>query len=250
MEINQFYLTKFVVGALALKRLLQTILFSICTISPLALSQLAQAQPITPANDGTGTIVNQNGNNFNITGGTLSSDGANLFHSFQQFGLDSGQIANFLSSPQIQNILSRVTGGSPSLINGLIQVIGGNSNLYLMNPSGIVFGGNASLNVPAAFTATTATGIGFNTSPLLGSDINSTPPFTRGWFNAFGANNYQNLIGNPNSFAFDLAQPGIIINAGNLSVTAGQNLTLLGGTIINTGELNAPDGTITVVLGI
>jgi hypothetical protein len=39
-------------------------------------------------------------------------------------------------------------GGDASYINGLIQVIGGNSNLFLMNPAGIVFGSNAQLNVP------------------------------------------------------------------------------------------------------
>jgi filamentous hemagglutinin family protein len=119
------------------------------------------AQPITPAADGTGSVVTPNGNRFDIQGGTLSSDKTNLFHSFEKFGLDSGQIANFLSNPEIRNILGRVVGGEPSLINGLIQVTGGNSNLFLMNPSGIIFGSNAQLNVPAAFTATTATGIGF-----------------------------------------------------------------------------------------
>ncbi len=65
---------------------------------------------------------------------------------------------------KIKNILARVTGGDASLINGLIQVSGGNSNLFLMNPAGIVFGANASLNVPAAFTATTATGIGIDSN--------------------------------------------------------------------------------------
>lgn len=122
----------------------------------------AQAQNIVSAADNTGTSILVNGNQFDISGGSLSSDGANLFHSFQQFNLDSNQIANFLSNPNIANILSRVTGGDPSIINGLIQVSGGNSNLYLMNPAGIIFGSGSLLNVPADFIATTATGIGFN----------------------------------------------------------------------------------------
>src|SRR4028119_1738407 len=103
------------------------------------------AQAIAPAADSTGTLVTPQGNRFDIHGGSLSGDGTNLFHSFQQFGLNSGQIANFESNPQIVNILGRVTGGNPSIINGLIQVTGGNSNLFLMNPAGIVFGQNASL---------------------------------------------------------------------------------------------------------
>jgi filamentous hemagglutinin family protein len=144
-----------------------------------------------------------------------------------------------LSNPGILNILGRVVGGEPSIINGLIQVIGGNSNLYLMNPAGIVFGAGASLNVPASFTATTATGIGFG-----------SPPFTRGaggvWFNAIGTNNYQSLIGTPSTFAVDVARPGSIVNAGNLAVAEGQSLTLLGGSVVNTGKMTAPGGTITL----
>jgi filamentous hemagglutinin family protein len=188
-------------------------------------------QSIQSAPDGTGTLVSPEGNQVNISGGMLSGDGANLFHSFQQFGLNSGQIANFLSHPQIQNILGRVVGGEPSIINGLIQVTGGNSNLYLMNPAGIIFGNNANLNVPAAFTATTATGIGFGDNY---------------WFNAVGENDYPNLIGTPNLLAFDNAQVGVIVNAGNLAVGEGQKLTLLGGSVINTGQLQAPSGTITI----
>jgi len=192
-------------------------------------SQTATAQ-ITPATDGTNTQITPSGNQFNIQGGQQSSDGANLFHSFQQFGLTQGQTANFISNPNIRNILGRVVGGDASLINGLIQVTGGNSNLFLMNPAGIVFGTNASLNVPAAFTSTTATGIGFNNN----------------WFSATGTNNYTQLVGNPNTFAFTNTQPGGIVNFGNLAVGQGQNLTLLGGTVLSTGQLSAPGGNITV----
>ncbi|MEB3338769.1 MAG: CHAT domain-containing protein [Leptolyngbyaceae bacterium] len=191
-------------------------------------AQGVRAQSITPALDGTGTVVSpdSNLNQLNIGGGTQS--GANLFHSFQRLGLDSGQIANFLSNPSIQNILGRIVGGEPSIINGLIQVTGGNSNLYLMNPSGLIFGPNASLNVPAAFTATTANGIGFGAN----------------WFNASGPNNYADLIGSPTSFAFTMGQPGAIANTGNLTVTSGQTLALLGGTVVSTGSLTAPGGQI------
>ena len=192
-------------------------------------SQTATAQ-ITPATDGTNTQINPNGSVFNINGGQQSGDGANLFHSFQQFGLTQGQTANFISNPNIRNILGRVVGGDASIINGLIQVTGGNSNLFLMNPAGIVFGTNASLNVPAAFTVTTATGIGFNNN----------------WFSAAGNNNYAQLVGNPNTFAFTNTQPGGIVNLGNLAVGGGQNLTLLGGTVLSTGQLSAPGGNITV----
>ncbi|MFP5273749.1 CHAT domain-containing protein [Coleofasciculus sp.] len=186
-------------------------------------------QPIV-SDDSTDTIVTPDGNRFDIQGGKLSGDGANLFHSFSEFGLDSGQIANFLSDPSIQNILSRITGGDPSVINGLIQISGGTSNLFLMNPAGIIFGNNAQLNVPAAFTATTATGIS------LGDNL----------FNATGINNYTSLVGEPNGFVFNTPEPGSIVNTGTLEVDSGQNLSLIGGTVVSTGELVAPEGQITV----
>ncbi|MEG4628747.1 CHAT domain-containing protein [Microcoleus sp. AR_TQ3_B6] len=197
-------------------------------------SQIAAAEPI-PASDGTGTSVitpaqgTGSPTRYDITGGTPSRDGANVFHSFTRFGLNSGETANFISNPTIKNILGRVVGGDASLINGLIQVSGGNSNLLLMNPAGIIFGTNARLDVSGSFLATTASGIGFD----------------NGWFNGTGANDYPALVGAPNVFAFG-AQPGNIVNAGNLVVGTGQNLTLLGGTVISTGQLSAPGGQITV----
>ncbi|MEP0832358.1 filamentous hemagglutinin N-terminal domain-containing protein [Microcoleus sp. AS-A8] len=180
------------------------------------------------AEPGSNTSVNLNGNTFDITGGQVSGAGTeqNLFHSFQQFGLNQNQISNFLANPNIRNILGRVVSGEPSLINGLIQVTvqggSGTPNLYLMNPAGIIFGANASLNVPASFTATTATSIGFDNN----------------WFNASGVNNYAALVGTPNQFAFSTSQPGAIVNAANLDNPNG-DLMLLGGTVASTNQLNA-----------
>ncbi|MGK7924271.1 MAG: CHAT domain-containing protein [Spirulina sp.] len=194
-------------------------------------SQSVVAESIAPADDDTQTLVTPNGNRYDIHGGTRSQDNLNLFHSFARFGLDAGEIANFLASPGIQNILARVSGGDPSIINGLIQVTGGNPNLYLMNPAGLVFGSGASLNVPGDFIATTATGIGFNNS---------------NWFNAWGDNHYHALIGTPSQFAFDVTQPAPIINAGHLATATGQNLALIGGSVINSGTLEAEGGRITL----
>jgi filamentous hemagglutinin family protein len=211
-------------------QVLGSVLTSLLVVGVAAPKQV-WGQPITPAPDGTGTVITPNGDRIDITSGTLGGDRTNLFHSFETFGLSEGQIANFLSNPEIRNILGRVVGGDASIINGLIQVTGGNSNLFLMNPAGIVFGSGASLNVPASFTATTATGIGF------GGD---------NWLNAFGNNNYQNLIGTPSTFAFDNAQAGNIVNAADLAVGDGQNLRLLGGSVTNTGKVTAPSGNIAI----
>lgn len=188
------------------------------------------AQSIVPEPNSTNTLTNSVNNRVDITGGQQSGDGRNLFHSFTQFNVPPGQIANFVSNNSIQNIFSRVVGGQPSLIEGLIKVTGGNSNLFILNPSGIIFGSEARLDVPGAFTATTATGIGFNS----------------GLFNSLNSNDYNSLSGEPNSFLFSTSNPGNIVNSGELTVSQGQTLTLIGGNVINTGTLNAPAGQITI----
>ncbi|NET59754.1 MAG: DUF4347 domain-containing protein [Symploca sp. SIO2E6] len=186
------------------------------------------AQSITATPDGTGTIINHNGNTYNIQGGT--SAGENLFHSFTEFGLDPQEVANFLSLPEINNILGRVTGGNASVIQGLIQVTGGNSNLYLMNPAGWVFHQGASLDVPGSFGVTTATRMGFE----------------NGYFNASGDNLYSNLTGNPTSLIFDQNNPSWIINEADLAVEPGASLWAVGGGIVSTGTITAEGGEVTL----
>ncbi|NEO85351.1 MAG: CHAT domain-containing protein [Spirulina sp. SIO3F2] len=189
-----------------------------------ALSAVGQSITATP--DGTGTVIQHNGSTYHIEGGTQA--GANLFHSFQDFGLSPGEIANFLSNPSIINILGRVTGGHASIIDGLLQVSGSNTNLYLMNPAGIVFGANASLNVSGDFFATTADRIGFE----------------EGWFSATGTNDYTQLFGTPNQFAFLRANPSAILNQGQLQTNG--DLSLIGGTVQNQGAMVSTHGNVTL----
>jgi len=191
------------------------------------------AQTIIPAADGTTTLVTQDGQRFIIHGGSLSGDGQNLFHSFQEFGLNTSQIADFLANPNLRNILGRVTSSTPSTIDGLLRVSGGNANLFLMNPSGIIFGPNASLDVSGSFTATTADAISF----------------AGGQFNASGPNNYSVLVGIPNQFIFNQTDPAAILNQGDLAVGVDQHLTLAAGSIINEGSLFGGQITVAAVPG-
>ncbi|MBE9128270.1 MULTISPECIES: CHAT domain-containing protein [unclassified Coleofasciculus] len=196
-------------------------LLGLTTLAPQTL-----AQSITPASDGTGTMVQQEGNTYTIRGGTQVD--SKVFHSFGELGLSPNEIANFLSNPNIQTIFGRVTGGNPSIIQGLLQVTGGNSNLLLMNPAGIVFTQGASFNIPGSLTVTTADAIGFES----------------GFFTATGNVNYQNLVGAPNTFVFT-GDNGSIVNAAELELNQG-NLALIGSSVINTGTLSTASGTITI----
>ncbi|MBS0179818.1 MAG: filamentous hemagglutinin N-terminal domain-containing protein [Nitrospira sp.] len=103
---------------------------------------------------GLGTALSTSGNTTNITGGTRPGGGANLFHSFNQFSVGTGDVASFVNPGGVSNIVGRVIGGSPSNINGTVQAL--NANLFFINPAGIVFGPSAHLNVTGSAFFSTA----------------------------------------------------------------------------------------------
>lgn len=109
------------------------------------------------ATDGTvGDRTRLTGPDYQITADLGRQFGNNLFHSFERFNLDFGERATFSGRASIQNIISRVTGGNASQLNGTIRSEIPNANLYLVNPQGIVFGKDAQLDVSGDFYASTA----------------------------------------------------------------------------------------------
>ncbi len=148
----------------------------------------------------------------------------NLFHSFFQFGLLAGERVDFASAANIRNILVRVTGGSPSLIDGRISTQSNSVNLFLINPSGIQFGANAQLQVGGptrgSFVATTADTLVWTN----GEQFSATNPG--------GANSLLTLIGDPGGFLYQLKQPAPIVTSSNgLGLANRQSLLLLGGDV-------------------
>ena len=114
------------------------------------------------------SVVTPEGNTSVINGGTVS--GGNLFHSFEQFSVLTGNTAYFNNAVDIHNIISRVTGGSVSNIDGQLKA-NGTANLFVLNPNGIMFGDQASLNIGGSFVATTASAIKF----ADGTEFSATP---------------------------------------------------------------------------
>ena len=113
--------------------------------------------------DGTLSTQVQTTNNLDFTVTSGSPAGNNLFHSFEEFSVprEGSVVFAIDSGANVANIITRVTGNNISNLDGLIQITGSNADLFLINPNGIVFGDNASLNLGGSFLATTATSIEF-----------------------------------------------------------------------------------------
>jgi filamentous hemagglutinin family protein len=171
--------------------------------------------------------VTQENNTFNITGGTQA--GSNLFHSFQEFSLPTGNTAFFNNATNIQNILTRVTGSSISNIDGLIRA-NGTANLFLINPNGIIFGQNARLNIGGSFLATTASSLKFADGREFSAIPNNTAT-TLLTVNVPIGLQYGNNTGN------------IQVQGSELQVNPGKTLALIGGNLqFNGGQILAPGG--------
>ena len=175
-----------------------------------------------------------------ITGGAIR--GVNLFHSLREFSIPQGRGAYFENPSGIANIFTRVTGGNPSNILGNLGVLG-NSNLFLINPKGIVFGPNARLDVRGSFVGSSASGVVFNNGFEFSSANPQTVPLL--------------AINIPVGLRFR-DTPGAIVNASSVSqviegttipvglaVPPGKTLAMVGGDVIfNNGFATALSGNI------
>ncbi len=129
---------------------------------------------------GPGTIPGVGTTTYHITDALGKQAGQNLFHSFSSFNVGTGESATFTGPGGIQNIVSRVTGGNYSTIDGTLRSTIQGANLYFLNPWGVVFGPNASLDVKGSFHVSTADylrfedGLRFFSTPSAAGQILST----------------------------------------------------------------------------
>ncbi len=133
---------------------------------------VAQIQPDNTLGEQNSIVNDIDALNKRIDGGVKLD--ANLFHSFREFNVSEGGSVYFANPQGITDIFSRVTGDNPSNIFGKLGVLG-DANLFLINPNGIVFGENASLDLQGSFVASTANGIEFGEQGSFSATNPETP---------------------------------------------------------------------------
>ena len=179
-----------------------------------AMGLCANAQVVVDNSFGSAGALS--GPNFKIPDTLGKAVGDNLFHSFTEFSLQTGQSATFTGPDSIQNILGRVTGGEVSEIDGLIQSEIADANLYLLNPNGFLFGKNAKVDVDGAFTLST------RESLKLGED---------GSFNAANPDQSVFTSAAPDAFGFLGDNPGGAIRFSGSKLILENPVNLVGGDI-------------------
>jgi filamentous hemagglutinin family protein len=191
--------------------------------------------------------------------------GSNLFHSFQTFSIGYGEIANFSTTTStLANVISRVTGGEISIINGPITLTaagGASPAFYFINPAGVVFGYGASINVPGAFHVGTADSIKFPDGVFF-ADLSKGSTFSSVTPEAFGFLGNRRSTLKLSSGADLVARPGqsislvagdVVIDAaraksdgGNIRIaTIGQDAV----TVPFSGDLPSTSGNLTIAHG-
>ncbi|MEL6440240.1 MAG: filamentous hemagglutinin N-terminal domain-containing protein [Cyanobacteria bacterium J06621_8] len=207
--------------------------FLLLPVSYLCITREVSLAQITSDNT-VNTAVNQNGNIAEITGG--ETRGANLFHSFQDFSVPTGNEAFFNNANDIANIFSRVTGGNISSVEGTISA-NGNASLFLINPAGIIFGEGARLDIGGSFYGSTASSILFEGGEFSAVDLDNPPLLT---VNAPIGLNFRDNPGEiiNRSFARNTSREFV-----GLEVSTGNTLALIGGNIkFEAGEVTAKSG--------
>src|SRR4051812_6826626 len=175
----------------------------------------AQSQIVT---DGSlGPKVSLRGGQIEIGAALGTRRGDNLFHSFEKFGVATGQTATFTGPETIRNVISRVTGGETSLIDGTLSSKVGQADLYFLNPAGVVFGPNAHLDVPGSLHVSTAhelrfaDGSRFSAVDQAGSSLTVAAPETFGFL--------------------DQTTGPVRVEQSRLQMTPGKTLSLIGGDV-------------------
>ena len=181
-----------------------------------------------------GPAVELTGENVNIGEELGKRAGNNLFHSFQDFNINIGQSATFTGDATIERVISRVTGGNVSNIDGLLRSTIPNADFFLVNPAGVMFGPNTTIDISGSFSVSTADFLRFGddnqffSQPLENEVLSTEAPTAYGFLGA-------DIV----TITFDQSQ---------ITVNKNATISVIGGDIdASASLLKAPAGSINIV---
>lgn len=153
--------------------------------------------------------ISQSGNTMTVTQG---SD--RMAATWNTFNIGSSATVNFVQPSSSSVALNRVTSGDASQIFGQLNA---NGQVYLINPSGILFGAGSAVNVGG----------------LLASTLNISDA---------------NFMAGKNAFELQGAS-GSVVNQGNITAADGGYVALLGAQVRNEGNIVARLGSVVLAAG-
>ncbi|MDD2308233.1 MAG: filamentous hemagglutinin N-terminal domain-containing protein [Desulfuromonadaceae bacterium] len=142
------------------------------------------------------------------------TNSAGAIINWQGFSIANGETTRFIQPSALSAVLNRVTGGDPSKILGTLQ---SNGKVLLINPSGIIFGAGARVDVNGLIAST----LDITNQDFLAGKMK----FTAG------------------------AAAGKVENQGVITTPSGGTVYLIAADVNNSGVITAPNGDVLLAAG-
>jgi filamentous hemagglutinin family protein len=172
----------------------------------------AWANPTGPAVVNGQVTINQAGNLLSIT------NSPNSIINWQSFSIGANEVTRFTQQSAASAVLNRVVGAGgtidPSVILGALQ---SNGRVFLVNPSGIVFGAGAQVDVAGLV----ASSLNLSNADFLGGRLRLS----------------------------EVPGAGAVVNQGAISAASGGQVYLVGPAVTNSGIITSPRGEVILAAG-
>ena len=134
---------------------------------------------------------------------------------FTSFGNQAGETINSVQAAANHSVVFKVTGTDPSIFFGALNA---NSRVFLVNPNGILFKAGSQVNAPGL----TAAAMDLKNADFVSHEFQFEAPAAGG---------------------------GYVLNEGNIQVSSGGYVALIGAAVENRGSIQAPDGSVFLSAG-
>lgn len=169
---------------------------------------------------------------------TQTTDKAVL--NWNSFNVSQDAAVNFAQKNASSVALNRVFSGTPSKILGSVT---SNGQIYLINPSGILFGKTAKINVGGLVAST----LNVDTNTFMNSGI-ANAVTNKDRSNLVAKDDYAAFRNKDGEFGEHDASQKVVVEAGaSIKTNGAGNIILVGKTVENHGSIEANDGQVLLV---